>query len=302
MLNGQMESAFIDWLKATLEEQTATSPGIGDDAAIFSTPAGMKQIVTSDSLVDRVHFDVSSTRLDLIGRKCVGASISDIAAMCGLPTYVIISIIAPKSFELDDLKTLYNGMASISNSYNCLIVGGDFVSHDGPLSINVTVIGQAKQDQLRFRFGTTVDDHIFVSGSLGGSSYGHHLSFEPRVKLGLILGDDPNVHAVTDITDGLVIDLYSILTAGNFGATLIESDIPTAPHLATPQTAIEAALYDGEDFELLFTASSGYRGHLEQLPDDVPITKIGYVTQELEFMLLTGSGDTRPLDIRGYAH
>ncbi|MBT4694515.1 MAG: thiamine-monophosphate kinase [Planctomycetaceae bacterium] len=297
-----MESKFIDWLKVTLSEQTVASPGVGDDAAMFTTHGEMKQLITSDCLVDRVHFDVSSNRLDLIGRKCVGASISDIAAMCGIPTYVIISIVAPKSFTLDELKELYAGMHSISNKYNCSIIGGDFVSHDGPLTINVTVLGQARHDQVRFRFGTEADDLIFVSGTLGGSRLGRHLSFNPRVELGLILGDDPDVHAVTDITDGLVIDLHSILNSANFGATLIEADIPTSPQIIGPHTTVEAALYDGEDFELLFTASSSYVGHLNQLPDDVPITKIGYVTQEAEYLLLVDSGDTKSMDIRGYSH
>jgi len=302
VLNGHMESKFIDWLKTTLDEQTCTNPGIGDDAAVFATPSGMKQLVTSDCLVDRVHFDIASTPMNLIGRKCVGASISDIAAMCGLPTYVIISIVAPKSFRLNDLKQLYDGMLSISNSYNCSIVGGDFISHDGPLAINVTVLGQAKQEQLRFRFGTDANDHIFVSGALGGSRRGHHLTFEPRVELGQILGDNADVHSVTDITDGLVIDLHSILSAGNYGATLIESDIPTSKHLVNGQTAVEAALYDGEDFELLFTASSEYAGHLENNAGVIPITKIGYVTQNPEFLLLTESGETKALDVRGYSH
>ena len=302
VLNGHMESKFLDWLKTTLGEQTYTNPGIGDDAAVFTTPPGMKQLVTSDSLVDQVHFDVSSTPLNLIGRKCVGASISDIAAMCGLPTYVIISIVAPRSFILDDLKELYEGMFSISDSYNCSIVGGDFISHDGPLAISVTVLGQVKQDQLRFRFGTDPQDRIFVSGVLGGSRGGHHLTFEPRVELGQILGDNPSVHSVTDITDGLVIDLHSILAADNFGATLIESAIPTAKHLGNGQAAIEAALYDGEDFELLFTASSQYAADLEKNTSVIPITNIGYVTQVPEFLLLTDSGETKPLDIRGYSH
>jgi thiamine-monophosphate kinase len=301
VLNDLMEIEFIDWLKTTLGEQTDTNPGVGDDAAVF-TPLGMKQLVTSDCLVDRVHFDVTSTSLDLIGRKCVGASISDIAAMCGEPTYVIISIVAPKSFSLSDLKTLYDGMLSISNAYNCSIIGGDFVSHKGPLTINVTVLGQAEQGQLRYRFGTKAGDDIFVSGTLGGSRRDRHLSFEPRVKLGLILGNNPAVHSVTDITDGLVIDLYSILENGNYGATLIEAHIPRADSLGTEQTTIEDALYDGEDFELLFTASSQYTGHLENIPGAVPITKIGYVTKEAEFLITTTSGESNNLDIRGYSH
>ena len=296
-----METEFIDWLKSTLGEQTVTNPGVGDDAAVF-TSSGVKQLVTSDCLVDRVHFDVSSTPLDLIGRKCVGASISDIAAMCGAPTYIIVSIVAPKSFDLNNLKELYDGMFSISNAYNCSIIGGDFVSHDGPLTINVTVLGQANHDQLRFRFGTEANDRIFVSGALGGSRRGHHLSFEPRVELGLILGNNLAVHSVTDITDGLVIDLYSILSNGNYGATLIEADIPTSNLLANDQTAIVAALYDGEDFELLFTASAQYAGHLENTPGAVPITEIGYVTADAEYLLMATSGESKLLDIRGYSH
>jgi len=297
-----MEREFINWLKTTLDEQTNTNAGIGDDAAVFTTPPGMKQLLTSDCLVDRVHFDVTTTSLNLIGRKCVAASISDIAAMCGSPKYAIISIVAPRSFKLDDLKKLCEGMFSVSDAYSCSIVGGDFISHDGPLTINVTILGLAKQNQLRFRFATEVNDSIFVSGALGGSRDGHHLTFEPRVQLGLALGGNQAVHSLTDITDGLVLDLHSILTAGNYGATLIESDIPTSPHLANDKSAIAAALYDGEDFELLFTASSEYQGHLENMSCDVAITKIGYINHDPQILLMTDSGDTRRLDVRGYSH
>ena len=297
-----MEREFINWLKTTLDEQTNTNAGIGDDAAVFTTPPGMKQLLTSDCLVDRVHFDVTTTSLNLIGRKCVAASISDIAAMCGSPKYAIISIVAPRSFKLDDLKKLCEGMFSVSDAYSCSIVGGDFISHDGPLTINVTILGLAKQNQLRFRFATEVNDSIFVSGALGGSRDGHHLTFEPRVQLGLALGGNQAVHSLTDITDGLVLDLHSILTAGNYGATLIESDIPTSPHLANDKSAIAAALYDGEDFELLFTASSEYQGHLENMSSDVAITKIGYINHDPQILLMTDSGDTRRLDVRGYSH
>jgi len=245
---------------------------------------------------------VTTTSLTLIGRKCVAASISDIAAMCGSPKYAIISIVAPRSFKLDDLKKLCEGMFSVSDAYSCSIVGGDFISHDGPLTINVTILGLAKQNQLRFRFATEVNDSIFVSGALGGSRDGHHLTFEPRVQLGLALGGNQAVHSLTDITDGLVLDLHSILTAGNYGATLIESDIPTSPHLANDKSAIAAALYDGEDFELLFTASSEYQGHLENMSSDVAITKIGYINHDPQILLMTDSGDTRRLDVRGYSH
>lgn len=297
-----MEKEFIKWLKTALDVQTNTNAGIGDDAAVFTTPPGMKQLLTSDCLVDRVHFDVTTTSLNLIGRKCVAASISDIAAMCGSPKYAIISIVAPRSFSLDDLKKLCGGMFSVSDAYSCSIIGGDFISHDGPLTINVTILGLGKQNQLRFRFATEVNDSIFVSGALGGSRDGHHLTFEPRVQLGLALGGNPAVHSLTDITDGLVIDLHSILTAGNYGATLIESDIPTSPHLANDKSAIAAALYDGEDFELLFTASSEYQGHLENRTSDVAITKIGYINNDPQILLMTDSGDTRQLDVRGYSH
>jgi thiamine-monophosphate kinase len=302
VLNGCMENEFINWLKTTLAEQTSTNTGIGDDAAVFTTPPGLQQLLTSDCLVDQVHFDVNSTSLYLIGRKSVAASISDIAAMCGVPKYVIISIVAPRTFALDDLKNLYEGMVAISDAFNCSIIGGDFISHDGPLTINVTILGLAKQDQLRFRFDTEVNDSIFVSGTLGGSRSGHHLTFDPRVELGLILGGNQAVHSLTDITDGLVLDLHSILMAGNYGATLLQSQIPTSPHLAHDKSAVSAALYDGEDFELLFTASSDYQGHLENKSGDVVITKIGYINQDPEILLMTESGDTIQLDVRGYSH
>jgi thiamine-monophosphate kinase len=297
-----MENEFIDWLKMTFAEQTRTSPGIGDDAAVFSTIDEMQQLATSDCLVEGVHFQLASTSLDLVGRKCVASSISDIAAMCGSPAYVIVSIVAPKTFCLDDLKQLYQGMAFISDAYDCAIVGGDFVTHDGPLTINITLLGHAKHNNIRFRFGSRLGDRIFVSGALGGSSSGHHLTFEPRIELGLILGSDPQVHAVTDITDGLVIDLFSLLSSDGFGATLIKADIPLSKHLPHNNAAIQAALYDGEDFELLFTASSDYAGHLQTQASPVPITQIGYVTQNGEFLLAQETGEITQLDIYGYSH
>ncbi len=296
-----MEAEFIRWLKDTLQQQTPTQPGIGDDCSTMDFPPEFTPVITTDALIDQVHFDTHSQSLQAIGRKALAVNLSDIAAMGAVPSYAVVSLICPNKFDLSDLQNLYTGIITLANESSTSIIGGDFNSYDGPLIVSITAIGIVPRADIKYRFATQVHDRIFVTGPLGRSIAGHHLNFTPRLTEGGILAAYPEVHAVTDITDGLVIDLNELLT-GDLGAILHASSIPCRHPSDNNQSDISHALYDGEDFELLFTVCRDAEiGFLtDALPGD--IYEIGVVNQSNQIQLQLQDGRTNTLRIRGYEH
>ena len=296
-----MEADFIRRLKNTLPQQSPTHAGIGDDCSTMEFKGDSTPVITTDALVDQVHFDVKSQPLDLIGRKSLAVNLSDIAAMGATPVYALVSLIVPKIFTISDLQELFSGMITLAQETGTEIIGGDFNSHDGPLTVSITAIGAVSPSCIKYRFTTEVNDKIFVTGPLGRSLTGHHLTFSPRLIEGSVLATYPDVHAVTDITDGLLVDLDSVLT-GNLGATLQAASIPCRQPTDDPEDDISHALYDGEDFELLFTVGSqaDIRPLTEALPYD--IYEIGVVNQSNLIQLELEDGNTETLVITGYEH
>ena len=296
-----MEAEFIRWLKATLPQQSRTQAGIGDDCSTMDLAPDLTPVITTDALVDQVHFDIRSQSLRVIGRKSLAVNLSDIAAMGAAPVYAVVSLISPRNFKLSDLQELYTGILTVAEESGTLIIGGDFNSYDGPLIVSITAIGTVPRADIKYRFTTQVHDRIFVTGPLGRSLTGHHLTFTPRLTEGSILAAHPEVHAVTDITDGLVVDLDTILT-GDLGAVIQASSIPCRHPSEDNQSDISHALYDGEDFELLFTVCSD--AEIGSLTDALPVDiyEIGVVNKNNKIQLQLQDGTTQTLRIRGYEH
>ena len=296
-----MEAEFIRWLKSTLPQQSPTNGGIGDDCSTMDFNIDSTPVITTDALVDQVHFNVKSQPLDLIGRKSLAVNLSDIAAMGATPVYAVVSLITPGHFTLADLQELYTGMITLAQETGTEIIGGDFNSHDGPLTISITAIGTASRSEIKYRFTTQVNDRIFVTGPLGRSLDGHHLTFSPRLIEGSILARYPDVHSVTDITDGLVVDLDAVLT-GDLGAMLQAASIPCRHPTGNSKADTSHAFYDGEDFELLFTvgAQADIGALTESLPHD--IYEIGVVNQTNIIQLELQDGSKKTLGITGYEH
>ena len=297
-----MESEFIDWLNTQLSQQSAEDCGIGDDCAVLpAASATAIQVISTDSIVDQVHFDTRIHTPAEIGHKALAVNLSDIAAMGATPTYAVVSLIIPNHWKLELVKELYLGILDLADTFRTQIVGGDFNRHAGPLTVSITILGNATSTELKYRSGTKYGDAIYVSGPLGGSIHGHHISFQPQIALGLELAKCPAVHAITDITDGLVIDLASLLTDA-LGAELNEDAIPLRDTIANRSDAIHSALYDGEDFELLFTVAPEFELDFNSTAQPTSIQRIGTINDSGEITLVASDGQIRQLSKKGYQH
>ena len=297
-----MESEFIDWLNTQLSQQSAEDCGIGDDCAVLpAASATAIQVISTDSIVDQVHFDTRIHTPAEIGHKALAVNLSDIAAMGATPTYAVVSLIIPNHWKLELVKELYLGILGLADTFRTQIVGGDFNRHAGPLTVSITILGNATSTELKYRSGTEYGDALYVSGPLGGSIHGHHISFQPQIALGLELAKCPSVHAITDITDGLVIDLASLLTDA-LGAELNEDAIPLRDTIANRSDAIHCALYDGEDFELLFTVAPEFELYFNSTAQPTSIQRIGTINDSGEITLVASDGQIRQLSKKGYQH
>ncbi len=241
------EFRLIQKLSKIVPCQPSTIRGIGDDAAVLPFKKDKYLLFTTDMLIEGAHF-LKSMGAQRIGRKALACSISDIAAMGGVPTNAVVSVGLPKHTSVKFVTDLYKGLSQIAKEFRVSIVGGDTTQAD-QLIINIALLGQVTKKYLVTRNGAKPGDWIFVSGPLGGSlKSGRHLTFTPRVAMAQFLVKQYRPSAMMDISDGLAGDLNHILTASKTGAKLWEEAIPCYQGVTLPQ-----ALSDGEDFELLFT-------------------------------------------------
>jgi len=254
------EFDFIDWIRrqTTAHEHVLVPPG--DDLAVLKWSADDLLIVGVDQVLDTVHFDSNVHTPREIGRKVMNRNLSDCAAMACLPAAAVATVALPKSRDIDYAKQLFLGMKVAAEIFDCAIVGGDTASWDAPLAMTVTILGRSAGIPPLRRSGAKPGDHIYVTGPLGGSILGRHMSFQPRVREARQLGKTGIVTSMIDISDGLSRDLRHICRESRVGATLHSSEIPIHPDadILSRQTCrypIEHALHDGEDYELLFTTS-----------------------------------------------
>ncbi len=297
------ELEFVEWLRAQQESHPAVPLGIGDDMAIVETPAG-RLLMSSDMLLDGVHFDTTRHSLSDIGRKAIACSLSDCAAMAVRPLGATVSVALPADFPMDDARELYRGMQAIAAEYELAIVGGDTTTWDQRLAIDVSITAVPYEGiEPVTRSGARLGDELHVTGQLGGSLSGRHLSFTPRVHeahaLGEALGD--RLHAMIDISDGLSLDLWRMCLASGTGATLdegqLESIISDAATLASSdgRTPLDHALSDGEDFELLLAVEGGTR----HMPGELHM--IGRTTQG-GMTIARSDGQEYPVEPKGFVH
>ena len=259
------ENALVDWLRQRFPADPERVPiGIGDDMASVSLDGNVVQF-TADMLLDGVHFDTRQHIPELIGRKAIACSLSDCAAMACRPRVATVSLALHDGMSMDDVKRLYEGMACVADEFDCAIVGGDTTSWSGKLVIDVAMLAEpmSPRGPIR-RCDARVGDAIYVSGPLGGSIAGKHLTFTPRLELASRVVLERELHAMMDLSDGLSMDLHRMCVASKCDAELsaeaVEEVIsPSARALADEDGVrpVEHALNDGEDFELLIVGGHG---------------------------------------------
>jgi len=302
--------------------------GIGDDCAVIRKDIKTCFLVTTDTLVAGVHFDLAWHPPFLLGRKAAAVNLSDIAAMGGEPRFALLSVALPGSVPawLDEFLA---GFHEMLQEYNTCLVGGDTVKSSNDLSITVTVIGEATEDSICYRSGAISDDLIFVSGFLGDAAAGldlcraglsrdnpghhqllnAHLDPQPQVQLGRILAKSGLVHAMMDISDGLATDLAHICTESKVGAEILRDRLPVSEALKSVAEKSEKPVLDwvikgGEDYQLLFTVSPDHELELRQLIAEQTgkeIFAIGRIKGGSGVFLSDGS-NREEISFQGYNH
>jgi thiamine-monophosphate kinase len=299
------EFAFIEWLRGRTPAAQRVLLGPGDDTAIVAWPAAQPCLVTTDMLLEGSCFVLAEAGARRVGRKAMAVNLSDIAAMAGRPVAAVVSVGLPRSGGTALAEELYLGLREIADAFDTAIVGGDTNSWNGPLVINVTILGETTPRGAVRRSGAKVGDWLFVTGPLGGSILGKHLDFTPRVREALQLHEHAELHAMIDVSDGLAADVNHLCEESRCGAVLRAPAIPisdAAQQMNDGQAALDHALSDGEDFELVFAVAADVgRELLRKQP--VPGITLAHIGECVEHGLwLEENGQRRPLAATGYVH
>ena len=301
------EFGLIELLRKYRGSGVSVVKGIGDDTAVVPLDAMKYLLLTTDMLMEGVHFPSLYARGGerksnhkrkasprSIGHKALACSISDIAAMGGSPRCALVSLGVPGSLSWAFVRDLYKGMDTLARKFGVAIVGGDTIK-SAKLVINVALTGEVSKADVVYRSGARPGDLIFVTGGLGKSlSTGWHLKFTPLVKESQYLVRHVKPTSLIDISDGLAADLGHILEESKVGAVLEETKIPRRAGANVRQ-----ALYDGEDFELLFTVSRRKAALLKR-NKFYPIGEIAPRAKGL--VLRDKSGKLTKISKRGYTH
>lgn len=290
----------------------------GDDSACIRLKK--LAILTTDTFIEKVHFDLKYFTFYEIGKRSLASALSDVAAMGGSPKFALVSIQIPPALDVNSVKELYWGMIHIAKKFKLKIIGGDTVSSK-TLGITVTIIGEG--DKIIKRSGAKVNDSIFVTGDLGSSSCGLYLLNKsilknaylikkhkipvPRIAEGKILTKFAN--SMIDISDGIATDLYHITEESRVGAVIYKEKIPLHRDLKKiarecNKDPYEFALYGGEDYELLFTAPKEKGSMISKKlgqKTGVKVTEIGTILKN-KGVWLEADGKRTPLNPLGYDH
>jgi thiamine-monophosphate kinase len=299
------EFAFIDWLRRRTPTDPRVLIGPGDDTAAIRFTPGVPVLITTDMLLEGSCFVLGEAGPLRVGRKAMAVNLSDIAAMAGRPVAAVVSVGLPRTGGLVLAEQLYQGLREMADEFGTVIVGGDTNSWDGPLSISITLLGEATGRGPVTRSGARLGDWLLTTGPFGGSIRGHHLDFAPRVREALRLQQVADLHAMIDVSDGLAADVWHICAESGVGAVLRAETIPitdAAKNLNDGRSPLDHALGDGEDFELVFAVS---RDDGRRLIETQPIAGItlAAIGECVESGLWLEADDTRrALEPRGYVH
>jgi len=295
------EVKLIERIERSLGCSSEVILGIGDDAAIIKHTKNKHLLFCSDMLIEDVHFSRKNASASQIGKKALAVNISDIAAMGGVPRFCVVSLGLPKNTTVNFIDKFYKGLNNLAKKFNVFIVGGD-TNRSNKLIVDVALIGEVNKRNVVKRKGARDGDVVFVTGRLGGSASKKHLDFLPRIKESKLLVKNFRINSMIDISDGLAIDLCRILKASAVGALIYEELIP----LSKGVKSVKNALYDGEDFELLFTMSAREADKLiknKRKLFGVNISKIGYIRKERQVLcLIDKKGREEIIKKKGFSH
>ncbi len=313
-------------------KQPSSELGVGDDAAILSFKKDEKVLTSTDMLVEGVHFDLAYMPLKHLGYKAAIVNFSDIYAMNGSPSQILVSIAISNRFSLEAVEEIYAGLNLACDMYNVDLVGGDTTSSTSGLILSITVIGHAKSDKIVKRSGMKPNDLVVVSGDLGGAFMG--LQILEREKT--VFLENPNVQpdlegneyvlerqlkpearkdaietldklgvlptSMIDVSDGLSSEILHLANSSGKGISVYENKIPVDPSIYTlcedfRMNTTTVALNGGEDYELLFTIPLEDHDKIKGNPN---FTVIGHVTEDEKSYLITRDNQAIELTAQGW--
>ncbi len=305
-LNDLGEQEVIRRLTARLAARDDVRTGVGDDTAVVGVEGGTHDfLLTTDPVMEGVHFRPGEAP-ERIGHKAVGRVLSDLAAMGGEPMWLLLNVAAPGATPYDFLERVYAGAERLAGAYGAAIVGGD-TAEAKALELHVFGVGRVPRGEAVLREGAGAGDVIYVTGSLGGSGAGRHLDFEPRLNEGIWLRKGKWATAMIDVSDGLAADLRHIMRRSKLGAVLDRSAVPVSASVrADASASFDHALFEGEDYELLFAVASDRRSAFEdawQETFDLACTRIGVMTDDTNTLAVKqANGTVNQLTGSAYEH
>ena len=328
------EFGLIDHItKSFRNNNKSTIKGVGDDAAVIEYSDNRYRLLSTDMLVEGIHFDLSYSPLKHLGYKAVSVNVSDICAMNGKASQITVSIAVSNRFSVEAIEELYSGIKLACENYKIDLVGGDTTSSTSGLVISVSVLGEVEKKKISYRSGAKINDLVVVTGDLGAAYLGlqilkrekeiflsnpgvqpdlqgndyalqRQLKTEARSNFVKVLDDlDIIPTSMIDISDGLTSEILHLSKHSDVGITIYEDKLPidyTTMNLAKDLNLnpIFCALNGGEDYELLFTIS---QDHYDKLKKDVDFTIIGHATHKKEGNnFITKDSTSHPITAQGW--
>ena len=325
------ERVLVDRLQARVSQAgPSVHLGIGDDAAVLEPERGALQVITTDSIVEGVHFRRNWSTADAIGHKALAVNLSDLAAMGAAPHAALLSLAMPSDFPLSDFDALLEGFLRLAAKERTLLIGGNMTRSPGPLVVNVTALGWVGKRRLLRRTGARRGDELWVTGTIGAATAGltilqrdltrtklseaalecleHFDKPLPQMRAGWIVGKTRSARAAIDLSDGLADGARRLAEAAGLGVTIDAGALPIHPgalevSLVAGADPIHQSLTGGEDYELAFAvAPKERRKFLAAIrrAGNRPVTKVGTFTAE-SGLWVEQNRERRPLG-EGFSH
>jgi thiamine-monophosphate kinase len=321
------EMELIEWLKKHASSNSrGLLVGIGDDAALLKPHPGHHWAITADLTVEGIHFSQRLHPADAVGHRALARSLSDIAAMGGVPRYAVVSLVLTRQTDRDWIELFHEGMRRLADRFGVSIVGGDTAFGSRDAMADVTVLGEVERGRALLRSGARPGDSIFVAGKLGASALGFHvlqsggravdpegrraveshLYPEPQGALGRYLASRKLASAAIDLSDGLSSDLHRLAKASKVGACVYEESLPIAAcglDASENKTFLRSlALHGGEDYKLLFTVHAARVKLIPPRFRGLNIYKIGEIRDHRTGVKIVRGGKLFSLKPEGYDH
>jgi thiamine-monophosphate kinase len=326
------EAALIDRIRRRVPPAPDwVATGIGDDAAVVEPARGTLDVVTTDTLVEGVHFERSFVPSADLGHKTLAVNLSDLAAMGATPRIAVLSLVLPAAMPAAELDALVDAMLTLATRHHVALVGGNITRSPGPLVLGMTAIGAVRRRRVLTRHGGRPGDELWVTGTLGAAAAGlaclrqdptgsaggdtdlascieRYRRPEPRVRIGMLLGRNRAARAAVDLSDGFGDGLRQLSLACGVGAVVDAAAVPVDPgarrwfqtHGVDP---LDAALAGGDDYELLVAVPRTHRRRfaaVSRLARGVPLTRVGVLTRDKALVLRAEQGERAVPE--GYQH